>query len=83
MLIVEKNSYLKWIIMDLRCMHSRLQIVNLSFSLLRDTFAFLVNSKCECLLVLDLTDEYNTITLAYSFIPIHGILLNLGSASYG
>ena len=41
-------------ITDFRFLNSRLQRVNLAFPLIRDTFAVLGSSKCECLLVLDL-----------------------------
>ena len=81
-LIARKNSILKRISTNFRFLNSRLQRVNLDFLSIRDPFAILGISKCECFLVLDSKDAYYTIKLSESYKPHCGILSYFGSASY-
>ena len=59
-----KDYNSKRIITDFMFLNSRLQRVNLAFLLIRDTFAILESSKCECFSVLDLKDAYHPIILS-------------------
>ena len=56
--------------------------MNLVFPLIRDVFAILGISKCECLSVIDLKDAYHTIKLSENSRPYCGIWPYFGSASY-
>ena len=67
MLIAIKNSHLKGIIMDFRFFNNRLLSVNLAFPFIRNAFAILGSSKCECLTILYLKDAYHTIS--YQIVP--------------
>ena len=64
--------------------HSNIRIVknNLTYQLVRDTFAILGNSKCEVLLVLDLKDAFHSLQLSENSKRYCGILPYFRSASY-
>ena len=74
MLIARMNSSLKRIITDFRFLNSRLQRVNLVFSLIRDAFEILESSKCECLSVVGLKEAYHRIKVSENSKPYCGIL---------
>ena len=80
-LIARKNLSLKRIITDFRFLNSRLQRVNF-FPLIRDAFAVLQSSKCECLSLLDLKDAYHTLKLSERSKPYCGVLSYFSSASH-
>ena len=82
MFVVIKNSNLKRIIRDFRFLNNRLQTVNSTYPLIRDTFFYSRSSKFEYFSVLDLKDKYHTIELLESYKCYCGILPYFGSDSY-
>ena len=82
MLIARKNFSVKRIITDFRFLISRLQRVNLDFPLIRDVFAILGSSKCDCISVLDLKDVCYTIKLSENSKPYCSTVPYFDSASY-
>ena len=82
MLIARETSCLKMNDYLLKCLISGLQRVNLAFSLIKDAFAILERSKCDCLLVLHLKDGYHTV-IFFQTVPNCVVTFTLfGSARY-
>ena len=82
MLISQKVTQDKRVVMDFRHLNMRIAKINLAYPLLKDTFTLLGCSKCEVLLVLDLKDAFHSLTLNESSKKYCGILLYFGSALY-
>ena len=82
MLIGQKLTQHKRVIMDFRHLNIRIAKNNLAYPLVRDTFSVLGNSKCEVLLVLDLKDAFHLLILSEEANKYCGILPYFGSASY-
>ena len=59
-----------------------LQRVTLVFPLIRNSFAILGSSKCECSSVLNLKDVYHIIKLSESLKPYSGNLPHLSPTNY-
>ena len=55
---------------------------NVAYSLVRDTFSVLGNSKCKVLSVLDLKDAFHSLRLSENSKRYRGILPYFGSSSY-
>ena len=69
----------KRVVTDFRHLNTRIAKNNLAYSLIKDTFATLSNSKCDVLSVLDLKDAFHSTENSKKY---YGILLYFGSASY-
>ena len=82
MLISQKVTQGKRVVMDFRHLNMRIAINNLAYPLLKDTFTLLGGSKCEVLSVLDLKDAFHSLRLTESSKKYCGILPYFGSASY-
>ena len=82
MLVSQKVRQDKRIITDLRHLNVRIVKNNLAYPLVRDTSSVLGNSKCVVLKVLDLKDTFHSLRLSEGLKRYHGILSNVGSASY-
>ena len=63
MLISQKLTQDKRLVMDFRHINVRIAKNNLVYPLVRDTFLVLGNSKCEVLSVLDLKDAFHSLRL--------------------
>ena len=63
MLITRKLTKDKRVVTDLRHLNVRIAKNNLAYSLVRDTFSVLGNSRCEVLSVLDLRDALYSLKL--------------------
>ena len=72
----------KRVVTDVWYLNIRIANNNMAYLLVRDTFSFLANSKCQVLLVLDLKDAYHSLWLSEDSKRYCGILLYFGSASY-
>ena len=59
MLISQKMTSDKRVLTDFKHLNMRIAKNNLSYPLLRDTFALLGTSKCEVMSVLDLKDAFS------------------------
>ena len=59
MLISQKLTQDKRVVMDFRHLNVRMPENNLAYLLVKDTFSVLGNSKCEVLSVLDLKDAFH------------------------
>ena len=64
MLISQKMTQDKRVVTDFRHLNVRIAKNNLAYSLVRDTFSVLGNSKCEVLSVLDLKDIFHSLRLS-------------------
>ena len=82
MLISQKVTQDKRVVMDFRHLNMRIAKNNLAYPLLKDTFTLLGGSKCEVLSVLDLKDAFHSLRLTESSKKYCGILPYFGSASY-
>ena len=82
MLVSQKVTEDKRVVMDFRHLNVRIAKNNLAYPLLRDTFTLLGGSKCEVLLVLDLKDAFHSLRLTESSKKYCGILPYFSSASY-
>ena len=82
MLISRKMTSDKRVVMEFRHLNMRIVKNNLSYPLLRDTFALLGSSKCEVMLVLDLKDAFHSLRLLEKSEKYCGILPYFGSVSY-
>ena len=82
MLISPKVMQDKRVVTDFRHLNVRIVKNNLAYLLVRDTFSFLGNSKCEVLSVLDLKDAFHSLWLSEDSKRYCRILLYFGSASY-
>ena len=82
MLISQKVTQDKRVLMDFRHLNMRIVKNNLAYHLLKDMFMLLGGSKCEVLSVLNLNDAFHSLRLTESFKKFCGILPYFGSASY-
>ena len=82
MLISRKLTKDKRVVTDIRHLNVRIAKNNLAYSLLRDTFSVLGNSKCEVMSVLDLNDAFHSLRLSENSRKYCGILPYFGSSSY-
>ena len=82
MLISQKVTQDKRVVMDFRHLSMRIAKNNLAYPLLKDTFTLLGGSKCEVLSVLDLKDAFHSLRLTESSKKYCGILPYFGSVSY-
>ena len=63
-LISRKVTQDKRVVTDLRHLNTRIAKNNLAYSLVKDTFTMLGNSKCEVHSVLDLEDAFHSLRLS-------------------
>ena len=82
MLIGRKVMQDKRVVTDFRHLNTRIATNNLDYPLIKDTFATSGTSKCDVLLVLDLKDAFQSMTLLENSKKYCGILPYFGSASY-
>ena len=82
MLISRKVTQDKRVVTDFRHLNTRIAKNNLAYSLVKDMFTMLGNSKCEVLSVLDLKDVFHSLQLSENSKKYCGILPYFGSASY-
>ena len=82
MLVTQKVTKDKRVVMDFRHLNMRIAKNNLAYTLLKDTFPLLGDSKCEVLLALDLKDAFHSLRLTESSKKYCGILPYFGSALY-
>ena len=82
MLIRQKVTQDKRVVMDFRHLNMRIASNNLAYPLLKDMFTLLGGSKCEVMSVLDLKDAFHSLRLTKSSKKYCGILPYFGSASY-
>ena len=82
MLISQKVTQDKRLVIDFRHLNMRIAKNNLAYPLLKDTFMLLGGSKCEVLSVLVLKDTFHSLRLTKSSKKYCGILPYFGSASY-
>ena len=82
MLVSQKVTQDKRVVMDFRHLNMKIAKTNLAYPLLKDTFTSLGSSKCEVLLVLDLKDSFHSLRLTESSKKYCGILPYFGSVSY-
>ena len=82
MLVSQKVTQDKRVVMDFRHLNMKIAKNNLAYPLLKDMFTLLEGSKCEVLLVLDLKDAFHSLRLTESSKKYCGILPYFGSASY-
>ena len=81
MLISQKLTQDKRLVMDFRHLNVRIARNNLAYKLVRYTFLVLGNSKCEVLSVLDLKDAFHSLRLSEDSKRYCGILPYFGSSS--
>ena len=82
MLISRKLTKDKRMVTDFRHLNVRIAKNNLSYPLVRDTFAVLGNSRCQVLSVLDLKDAFHSLRLSENSKRCYRILPYFGSSSY-
>ena len=82
MLISQKLTKDKRVVMDFRHLNVRIAKNNLAYPLVRDTFSVLGSSKCKVLSVLDLKDAFHPLRLSENSKRYFGIPPYFGSASY-
>ena len=82
MLISQKLTQDKRVVMDFRYLNVRIAKKDLAYLVVRDTFLVLGNSKCEVLSVLDLKDAFHSLRLSEDSKRYCGILPYFRSASY-
>ena len=82
MLISRKVTRDKRVVTDFRILNIRIAKNNLTYSLLKDTFSVLSNSRCGVLSVLNLKDELHSLRLSENSKRYSGILPYFGSTSY-
>ena len=82
MLISRKLTKDKRVVTDFRHLNVRIAKYNLAYPSLKDTFSVLRSSKCEVLSVLDLKDDFHSLSLPENSQKYCGILLYFVSASY-
>ena len=82
MLINRKLTKDKTVVTDFRQLNVRIVKNNLAYTLVRDTFSVLRNSKCEVLSVLDLKDAFHLLRLSKNSKRYCGILPYFASPSY-
>ena len=81
MLISRKLTKDKRVVTDFRHLNVRIAKNNLDYSLVRDTFSVLGNSKCKVLSVLDLQDAFHVLRLSENSKRYCGILPYFSSSS--
>ena len=81
-LIRKKVTQDKRVVTGFRHLNTRIAKNNLEYALIKDTFATLGNSKCDVLLVMDLTDAFHSLRLSENSKKYCSILPYFGSASY-
>ena len=81
MLINRKLTKDKRVATDFRHLNVIIAKNNLAYSLVRDTFSVLGNSRCEVLSVLDLKDAFHSLRLSENLRKYCGILPYFGSSS--
>ena len=82
MLVSRKLTQDKRVVTDFRNLNTRIAKNNLAYSLLKDTFTALGNSKCKVLSELDLNDAFHSLRLSEKSKKYCGILPYFGSTSY-
>ena len=82
MLISQKMTLEKRVVIDFRHLNMRIAKDNLAYPLERDTFVLLESSKCEIMSVLDLKDAFHSLCLSEKSQKYCGKLPYFGSASY-
>ena len=82
MLVSQRVTQYKRVVMDFRHLNMRIAKNNLVYPLLKDTFILLGGSTCEVLSVLDLKDAFHSLRLTESSKKYCGILPYFGSVSY-
>ena len=82
MLISQKLTQDKRAVTDVRHLNVRITKNSLAYSLVRDTFSVLGNSKCELLSVLDLKDAFDSFRFSVELKKYCSILPYFRSASY-
>ena len=82
MLLSRKVNQDKRVVTDFRHLNTRIAKNNLAYSLVKDAFTTLGNSKCEVLSVLHLKDAFHSLRLSEKSKIYCGILPYFGSASY-
>ena len=82
MLINQKVMHDKRIVTGFRHLNVVIAKNNLAYSLVRDTFSVLRNTKCEVLYVLDLKDAFHSLQLSEDSKRYCDILPYFRSASY-
>ena len=81
MLISQKMTQDKRVVMDFRHLNVRILKNNLSYLLVRDTFSVLGNPNCKVLSLLYLKDAFHSLRLLQDLKRYCGILPYFGSAS--
>ena len=74
MLVSQKVTQDKRVVMDFRHLNMRIAKNNLAYPMLKGTFTLLGSSKCEVLSVLDLKDTFHSLRLTESSKKYCGIL---------
>ena len=82
MLVCQKVTQDKRVVMAFRHLNMRIAKNNLAYPLLKDTFTLLRSSKCKVLSILDLKDAFHSLRLSESSKKYCGILPYFGSALY-
>ena len=82
MLISRKLTKDKRVVTEFWHLNVRIVKNNLAYSLVRDTFSMLGNSKCNVLSLLDLKDAFHSLRLSETSKRYCGILPYFGSTSY-
>ena len=82
MLISRKLTKDERVVTDFRHLNMCIMKNNLTYPLLKDTFALLGSSQCEVMSVLDLKDAFHSLRLTEDSKKYCGILPYFGSASY-
>ena len=72
----------KRVVTDFRHLNICIAKKNLTYPLLKDTFALLGSSQCEVMSVLDLKDAFHSLKLTENLKKYYGILPYFESASY-
>ena len=82
MLVSRKLTLDKRVVTDFRHLNMSIAKNNLTYPLLRDTFALLGSLKCEIMSVLDLKDAFHSVQLFEKSQKYCGILLYFDSGLY-
>ena len=80
MLISRKMTQDKRVVTNFNHLNTRIAKNNLAYSLIKDMFAMLGNSKCDVLSVLGLKDAFQSLRLSENSKKYCGILPYIGSA---
>ena len=82
MLISRKMTKDKRVVTDFRHLNMHIAKNNLAYTLLKDAFSMLGNSKCEVMSVLDLKDAFHSLQMTENLKKFCGILPYFGSPCY-